>query len=310
MSEQSAHPGSVAGMYPIRTVAMRTGVNPVTLRAWERRYGLVRPRRTASGHRLYSEADIERIRRIMEMLRAGVAISRVAQALEQEALIQSGQAQASPPETPWRAYSQRMREAIRDFDGRRLERIYNDALALYPVTLVTARLVSPLLHELGEAWASGEASVAEEHFFAVFLRNKLGARFHHMQGQVSGPRIVCACLPGEAHEIGLLLFAISAMSRNWGVVLLGADMPFAPLPQTIRRCEARALVLSGSARTAWPALAGDFRQMLKTLEVPVAVGGGICEVHGEAIREAGAIVLGEEHETALMCLEPILEQVQ
>lgn len=305
MSEETAHPDTAAGMYPIRTVALRTGVNPVTLRAWERRYGLVRPRRTASGHRLYSEADIEHIRRIMEMLRAGVAIGRVAQALEQDVLTQAGEAPV--PESPWLAYSQRMREAIRGFDGRRLEHIYNEALALYPVALVTARLVSPLLHELGEAWASGEASVAEEHFFAVFLRNKLGARFHHMQSQVSGPRIVCACLPGEAHEIGLLLFAIAAMSRNWGVVLLGADTPFAPLSQTIRRCEARALVLSGTARSDWPALASDFRDMAKTLEVPVGVGGGICEVYGEAIREAGATVLGEEHETALMCLESALE---
>lgn len=305
MPESTEGRAAAAGLYPIRTVARRTGVNPVTLRAWERRHGLVRPKRTASGHRLYSDGDIERIRRIMEMLRAGVAIGQVAQALEKapdEAV------ETASLDSAWVDYRQHMREAVRVFDSARLEHIYNEALAIYPVTLVTSRVIAPLLRELGEAWARGEASVAEEHFFSVFLRNKLGARFHHRVGQTSGARIVLACLPGEVHEIGLMLFALSALARNFRVVLLGANLPLDPLPETTRQCGAEAVVLAGGASTSWAEVEPDFQQLVRALDVPVAVGGGICEPHADAIRAAGGVVLGEDHDAALLALETLLRR--
>jgi len=305
MGETSEGSAAAAGLYPIRTVVRRTGVNPVTLRAWERRHDLVRPKRTASGHRLYSESDIERIRRILEMLRAGVAIGKVAQALEERL---ETAPETTSPDSIWAAYRREMRGAVRAFDSLQLERIYNEILAIYPVTLVTSRVISPLLQELGEAWVKGEASVAEEHFFSVFLRNKLGARFHHRQGQTSGVRIVLACLPGEAHETGLLLFALSALARNFRVVLLGANMPLAPLPETVRQCGAGAVVLAGSASMSWTTVEADFSQLARTLDAPLAVGGGICEQHAGAIRAAGGVVLGEDHETALLALETLLRK--
>ncbi len=305
MTEPSEIEAAAAGLYPIRTVARRTGVNPVTLRAWERRYGLVRPHRTAGGHRLYSDSDIERIQRIMQMLGAGMAIGRVARVLEQ------------PPEVvadnplmdnAWDLCRQKLREAVRVFDSARLEQVYNEALAIYPVTLVTSRVISPLLQELGEDWALGEASVAEEHFFSVFLRNKLGARFHHRQGQTSGPRIVLACVPGEAHEIGLMLFALSALARNFRVVLLGANMPLAPLSDTVRQCGAEALVLAAGANMDWATVEADFRQHVSSMDVPVAVGGGICDRHAGAIRATGALALGEDHDAALLALDALLRK--
>ncbi len=305
MAETPEDPPVAAGLYPIRTVARRTGVNPVTLRAWERRHGLVRPKRTASGHRLYSDSDIERIQRIVEMLKAGVSIGRVGRALEQAP---EGIAETDSLDSLLADCRQQMRGAVQAFDISRMERIYNEALALYPVTLVTSRVISPLLRELGEDWAKGEASVAEEHFFSVFLRNKLGARFHHRLGQTSGPRIVLACLPGEAHEIGLLLFGLSALARNFRVVLLGANMPLAPLPETARQCGAGAVVLAGSASTSWASVEADFSHLARELDAPLAVGGGICEQHAGAIRAAGGVVLGEDHEAALLALETLLRK--
>ena len=74
--------GQQQGLFPIGTVSSVTGVNSVTLRAWERRYGLIKPTRTDSGHRLYSDEDIERIKLILELLDEGIAISRVKEALK------------------------------------------------------------------------------------------------------------------------------------------------------------------------------------------------------------------------------------
>ena len=86
-----------------------------------------------------------------------------------------------------------------------LESVYNEALSHYPIKVVTERLIGPLLHELGERWVKDMGSIAEEHFFGFYLRNKLGARFHHRQRNAGGPRLLMACLPGERHEVGLLL---------------------------------------------------------------------------------------------------------
>ncbi|NIO40183.1 MAG: MerR family transcriptional regulator, partial [Burkholderiales bacterium] len=85
-----------------------------------------------------------------------------------------------------------------------MEEIYNDAMSLYPVDVVNRRLLVPLLRALGERWANQEAGVAEEHFFAAYMRNKLGARFHHRTRHSAGPLLVTACIEGERHEIGLL----------------------------------------------------------------------------------------------------------
>jgi DNA-binding transcriptional MerR regulator len=121
---------SVSAHYPISTVATLTGVNPVTLRAWERRYGLITPVRTDKGHRLYSAEDIEQIREVLRLVEEGIAIGQVRQALE------SGSRR--PAETitvgdAWRDSLERMIQAIERFDETGLEAVYNEAMSLYPV---------------------------------------------------------------------------------------------------------------------------------------------------------------------------------
>ena len=74
-------PTDESELFPIRTVASLTGVNAITLRAWERRYGLIKPVRTDSGHRLYTQVDIDTIHQVVALLDKGVAISQVRNAL-------------------------------------------------------------------------------------------------------------------------------------------------------------------------------------------------------------------------------------
>ena len=103
-----------------------------------------------------------------------------------------------------------MLDAISHFDENRLDNIYNDALSLYPVDLVSSRLITPLLHALGKHWKESDSGIAEEHFFSVYLRNKLGSRIQHMNQRANGPLLLIACLPGEQHETGMLLFSLAA----------------------------------------------------------------------------------------------------
>ncbi|MDQ2070214.1 MerR family transcriptional regulator [Natronospira bacteriovora] len=290
-------------LVPIRTVSQITGVNPVTLRAWERRYGLIRPKRTPKGHRLYSRDDIEMIHRVLTLLERGMSIGQVRNALENEVIEDDTQG----PDDNWEVYRKRMLLAITRFDESGLEETYNEVLALYPVSLVTRQMIVPLLRDLGDRWENGEGSVAEEHFFGCYLRNKLGARFHHRPKQVRGARLLMACLPDEYHEIGLLLVALAASSRGFDIVLLGANMPLEELPQAVTQARADAIVLSGSVKPSARTLQDRLPEVVSAARVPVFVGGvGPAQV-AEEIRAMGAIMLGDDVDAGLRKLAEHLD---
>jgi methanogenic corrinoid protein MtbC1 len=222
----------------------------------------------------------------------GVPISRVDEALR----LQSQGPAAVREQQPdvWRGYREEMIAAVTGFDETGLEEVYSDALALYPVDVVTRRLLVPLLRELGERWADAEGSVAEEHFFATYLRNKLGARFHHRRRHAGAPRLLAACLPGEHHEIGLLLFALAAHDRGYELILLGADMPIEELPAVARRTHCQAIVLSGSVEPWRDVLERQLGELVSAVRSPVFVGGRTAVRHAETIQQAGAIPLGDD----------------
>lgn len=280
------------GLFPIRTVSSLTGVNSVTLRAWERRYGLLQPLRTAKGHRLYRQADIDRVNRVVEMLNKGVAISQAKAHLE--SLPQDAAASG-----PWGDYQQRMLNAVVRFDDQGLEGSYNEALSLYPIDMVTRQLILPLLRQLGERWATAEGSVAEEHFFGAYLRNKLGARFHHEASRARGPKLIAACLPGEHHEVGLLLTCLAVMAHGYRIVLLGGDTPLEELPTAVARSGAVGVLLSGAIDPAPSVLQKQLPQLLQQLTIPVYLGGPTALRHHDAIHQAGAIPLGGDIQQAL-----------
>lgn len=291
-------------LFPIRTVSTLTGVNPVTLRAWERRYGIVQPQRTPKGHRLYSAGDVERIHRVLGLLDRGISIGQVRQLLEASV---AGE-KAAPARGPWDDYLERMVAAIARYDESAMNLIYNEVLALYPIGVATRELIVPLLHELGRRWETGEGTVAQEHFFSIFMRHKLGARFHHLLTNARGPKLLCACLPGEQHDLGLMLFCLEALDLDFQVVLLGANTPLEELPQALRRSFSDAVVLAGTGCRSEmdAALSAQLRQLVQQVAVPVVVGGRVSTRLSEEIQRVGAIPLGQEIQPALRRLAEVL----
>ena len=275
--------------FPIRAVAEMTGVNAVTLRAWERRYGLVKPKRTPKGHRVYSSDDIRLIREILQQLSMGMSIGQVARDISDSATTDQPDAGDT-----WSRYRSSMIDAIVNYDNQGLDAIYNDAMALYPVEIVTTRLIMPLLEELGARWETARGSVAEEHFFSVYLRNKLGARFHHQNIRNSGPKLVVACLPGEHHEFGILLFALMAHSKGYQVILLGADLPITELPHVVDRTRSQGIVLAGSASLDQKATISAIDYLTSGISVPVFVGGAISDICRPALIRLGVHPLGRD----------------
>ena len=297
---------SEAHLFPIRTVAKLTGVNAITLRAWERRYGLIEPHRTDTGHRLYSQEDIDRINEVLKLLDRGIPISQTKEVLRQRGEQAAGKSQEQ--EDAWSGYRRRVIAAITRFDETMLEEIYNEALSLYPVETVTSQLIIPLLRELGKRWASQEGSVAEEHFFGIYLRNKLGSRLHHRAVIAKGKKLLTACLPGEYHEIGLLLFALATQNEGFQAVILGANMPLEELPAAAKRSQSDAIILSGSLNDNFDEkMTEGLSRLCRETKLPVFVGGKISAQRHDAIVGAGAIPLGEDIPLALRQIKSVLK---
>lgn len=308
---QTTHPDRLQpedALYPIRTVASLTGINPVTLRAWERRYGLLNPQRTPKGHRLYTRQDIDLIREAIVLLKAGIPISQVRHHLDRHDEPQPSSALSGVQGQidTWKQYTERMLQAVERFDEMDLDTTYNEALALYPVDIVTLNLIQPLLKRLGSEWSERDGGIAEEHFFSTYLRNRVGARFHHLSARRHKPRIVAACPPGEQHEIGLLLFCLVAAAYGYGILMLGADTPLGQVAHAARAGRCNAIVLSATTTPASDVFDSQLKQLVKESGVPVMVGGRASSKAEKIIEEAGAVSLGEDMYSAAERLRVIL----
>ncbi len=279
--------------FPIRVLSERTGVGTSTVRAWERRYGLLNPERTPKGHRLYCDQDVERIEYVLTLLQEGHSLPTIARRLKHGTPQSYDDHQEDSTELVgvWRDYVSKTLQAIEDFSSERLEAIHSEASSLYPVDMVTEQLIQPVLTQLGRRWQSRDAGIGEEHFYASWVRNRLGARFHHALSQASGTRILCACVPGAYHEIGLMLFSLSALTRGYRVLYLGSDLPLDQIAVVVKRSGARGVVLS--ARTGLnSSLHGELAGLARTLGVPLLLGGLASDQLLPAFEGAGGIRLG------------------
>jgi len=290
--------------YPIRAISELTGVPTTTLRAWERRYGLLKPDRTAKGHRLYSSEDIDLVKQIVKLLKANHTISEAIRVINNPELSASASAEA---EGHWAVYQKRILKSIENFNEQNLDTTYNEALSIYPIDMVTQEVIIPVLHMLGERWQDRDAGIAEEHFFSAFLRNKLGARLHHESHRSRGNKILVSCLPGEFHELGILLFCIAAIGHGYQILYLGTNMPPAQLSKVIERTDIAAILLSGTKTSLWKKdVELELKKDINVLKIPVMFGGELSEEHQDRLESLGAYVLGSDHVKAIERMESII----
>ena len=207
----------------------------------------------------------------------------------------------------WSVFIDKMLSAIRSFNEDALNSTYNEALSLYPVEIAIQKLIIPLLTELGRRWETKEGSIAEEHYFGVFLRNKLGARFHHGSPNTDGRHILAACLPGEYHENGLLLFSLSAQSRGFRLTILGANMPIEEVALAAARSKFEAIVLSGSNRTKIKTLLDPTEHLAELTKLPVFIGGKSSSIYFDDIVRVEAIPLGDDITQGIKLITSLLD---
>jgi DNA-binding transcriptional MerR regulator len=216
--------------YRIKSVSQQTGVPPVTLRAWERRYGLLNPRRTQSNYRLYSDQDVAVLRWLKSRIDSGIPVRIVAD--EVHAMRATGEwPEALPPLETKReviqspsAYARGLYQALIGHDEAAASQILGQTHAVFDLPTICLNIITPCLVEVGEAWHRGEIRIATEHFASSFLRGRLLALYQTYPVARTAKRVLVGCAPGEMHEIGSLMLALFLRRAGHQVDYLGQDV--------------------------------------------------------------------------------------
>jgi DNA-binding transcriptional MerR regulator len=282
--------------YPIRAVSKLTGLGIDTLRAWERRHGAVTPIRDERG-RMYTEADITRLRLLRDAVEQGHSIGRLAGLTDAELrqLASTTGARALAPVVLLKRTALDtavLDAAVHRFDAGGIDReIARLAAVLRPLELLRD-VVLPLLVNVGDEWHRGRAGVAHEHVMSSTMRNILGSLLRLYARPEVSTRLLFATLSGERHEIGTLGAAVLAASSGLDIAYLGPDLPAREIVESVRPAGAQVLVL-GLTRMSGKARERELRTILRDLpkDVELWAGGTGAVRQTELISPRGLVLL-------------------
>jgi MerR family transcriptional regulator, light-induced transcriptional regulator len=265
------------GVLRIGELSRRVGVSPEVLRAWERRYGVLRPTRTEGGFRLYSLADEARVRRMVALQQQGLS---PAVAARTAAAGDGGAPAAAPAET----LRQTLADALDRFDESAANRAFDRALATLTVDTLLREVVLAYLADLGDRWSAGQASVALEHFASNVIRGRLLGLARDW-GDGGGPLALLACAPRELHDLGLICFGLALRGRGWRIALLGADTPVETLRGAADDLHPDLIVLTATTSQRFSRVRSELREL---------AGSGRLALAGEGATETLAGSVGAE----------------
>ena len=246
-------PVSDEGLYPIRTVSELSGVNSITLRAWERRYNLFKPKRTPKGHRLYSEKDIQRIYQVLSLLEKGVSIGRVSKALQENQLVseptnfqtanKNKKDEIELTEEQWNNYQNNLLSNIKQYDILQLESFHHNLFTLYSAELVSKNLILPVFDLLNKRSLQFPSNSGEYHFYKSFILNRIGGLFIKSLIKNKGKKILFMGLSDDSCDVKLILFAMPLLNHGYNIVNLGCDLTLDAIPVALSDSGADALIL-------------------------------------------------------------------
>jgi len=238
--------------HPIRIVAERTGLTPATLRAWERRYSLVAPDRSPGSQRLYSDADIQRLRLIARLSAIGFSLAELARAsttalarmARQSLEGMAGDARAVLEDARAHATINRMLADTRALDPVALRAALTQAIFTVGPRVALDTVVTPFLEQIGIAWSCSEISVAQEHLASAVVRDVLGWVMQNAASAEDAPTLVATTVAEERHEFGAMMAGAAAAIAGWRVLYLGPNLPAGEIARTARDAGARAVLIS------------------------------------------------------------------
>jgi methanogenic corrinoid protein MtbC1 len=258
-------------LYNIQAVAAATGVPSITLRSWERRYGIPEPKRDPKGYRLYSQRDIAITRWLHERVQEGVGISRAVNLLK---VLELREAEAPHRATfDFESLQARLLDAIDAMDEEEVGRVIGDSLMVATVEEVGIKLLQPALYEMGDRWAGGKLSVTTEHVSSNLIRSQLAQLARISPPPIREETIFVACAPGEFHDIGALMLALFLRRRGFRVVYGGANVEADSFIADVLRVKPSAICMSASSAQAANALKEVFQRLEDSYGGLLAYGG-------------------------------------
>lgn len=295
--------------YNSRAVVRETGIKPDTLRAWERRYGLPKPTRSAGGHRLYSQRDINTLKWLAARQEEGLSISRAVK------LWHSFEAQKQDPleEVPLPLSGandnlilggknlQRLREqwiaALLDYEETLADRILSQAFAMFPVERVCFQIMQKGLSEIGELWHAGAISVQQEHFTTEHVTTRLSGLLLAAPLPTKSDRLLILCPPSEEHSFASKLLTLILKRSGFAVYYLGSNTPLEQLHTAIKRIKPQMVIACAQQLDSASNLI-DTGKLLDEHKIPFGFGGYIFNCLPELHKHIPGHFLGEHLEQA------------
>jgi MerR family transcriptional regulator, light-induced transcriptional regulator len=307
-------------IFNLKAVVQETGLKPDTLRAWERRYGIPEPQRTLSGHRLYTQRDIDTLKWLLARLHEGLNISR-AVALWQELKrahgdpFRAGGAPANAATRPPSAnqalasrvdtlsqYQDQWVEACMAFDEQRAEQILSTAFAMFPVETVCTDLLQRGLSNVGDGWYRGRVTVQQEHFASALAMRRMEALLASTPPPSRPERILIGCPPDENHTFAPLMLALMLRRRGWNVIYLGANVPVRSLELTVKTTRPSLVIMTAQQLHTAASLL-EVGQVLFAERIPLAFGGMVFTSAPELCELIPGHFLGTHLDGAIAMLE-------
>lgn len=293
-------------IFNLKAVVQETGIKADTLRAWERRYGIPSPQRTGSGHRLYSQNDMEMLHWMQARLEEGLSISRAVELWAR--LREDGPVAADPEHLPLEHSSEMASRPVREdkvaelrdnwidaclrFDEAAAEQTLAQAFALFPPEVVCIDLIQSGLAQIGHGWYLGRVTVQQEHFASALALRRLEALIAATPHPTRPGRILIGCPPDEAHTFVPLLISLLLRRRGWDTVYLGANVPVASMEATMISTRPSLVILAAQQlRTAASLL--EIAHAVARQRIPLAFGGLIFKRVPELVKVIPGHYLGE-----------------
>jgi len=302
--------------FTIKAVASKTGIRPVTLRAWERRHEVLNPHRADNRYRLYSERDVAILRWLKNRIDEGISISNAVSELRNmtsnnhwpEAIPQAPAQGVNTSNTPPGIYSNQLFHALIKHDENRAGDLLREVHAIFSLTTVCMEVLVPTLRQIGDSWYRGEIRVTTEHFASAYLRGKLLSLLQAYPARRSTPLILIGCAPMEQHELGSLMMAVLLRSEGFRVEYLGPDIPIEDLADYSSYELPGMVILSATSEYSAREMRRMQDMLQKTRPTPIfAYGGRAFDLHTELRSEIPGTYLGDTLQNAVDSVKALLK---
>ena len=255
-------------MYPIKKVVSMTGINAMTLRAWERRYQPIEPKRDSNGYRSYSLQDIDKLTLMVKAKEQGHSISQISKLsiAELKTLLKEPDAILKKPiDNSYNQLINEIIEALENYQVIQYEELINRSFIAVDLLVFITEIISPLLNKVGEKWASNEISITQEHMISACIRHLLICSINHFStNQYDHCDFLFATPPKEDHDLGILICHLMAAKQNFNCRFVGANLPLDELQPMFYKIKPRVIVLG---LTNMPTNSELMTQLQETIEI-------------------------------------------